>query len=117
MDTFVFYQGFNDKGVKILEASHTSGEWYDGEHPIIDDDLERVKMGIVRIKGHQFKPDGSHSQTWDNHYNSAGWIIKSVIRNTEGDLIRKCTFEYSDTGDCKGRHVWEANGDYEYEPC
>jgi len=114
MDILILYQAFNSNGAKVLEAAHTSGEWYDGEHPIIDNDEERVRMQVERIKGHQFEPDGSHHSTWENRYNSAGHLIDSHTWNAAGELIRRCVHEYSNTGECTGWHVWKADGSHEF---
>jgi len=53
------------------------GQWYDGLHPLIDSDEERVRRGVVEVRGKLYDAIGELEVEWLAHYDADGRLFES----------------------------------------
>lgn len=63
---------YDSTGRQVLDECLPVSDYYEGLHPIIDDDDFRRSRGIARLSGIIFDTDGSVSQQFEVRYDEAG---------------------------------------------
>jgi hypothetical protein len=65
---------YNTYGECMLRTRIGTYEWYEELHPIVDDDVERKRLGVVQIFGRQFDLNGDLIVRWRAAYEADGSI-------------------------------------------
>lgn len=80
----VHIECYNSIGEFVLRQVFTKGEWYDQVHPIIDSDSERVRTGVVEIRGRQYDSGGNINMEWITFYDTDGSILEMREQRSDG---------------------------------
>ena len=85
--------GFDANGTVVFEESIDLHTYWDGLHPVIDDDEFRRSRSIVRLTGVLYGGARNVLQEFENRYGESGEIVASTARHADG------TTTNLDTGD------------------
>ena len=51
-------------------------KWYDSRHPLIDSATERMRLGVLKIRGKQYDEMGFLEMEWLAHYAADGAFVE-----------------------------------------
>ena len=71
---------------QVLDECLSVFDYYDGLHPIIDEDDFRKTRGIARLSGTIFDADGAVSQQFEVRYDEAGAFLCGGARFADGKI-------------------------------
>jgi hypothetical protein len=71
-------KAFDAAEKELLSQTYDLSDWYDGEHPLLDDtDEVRARYGVRLIEAEQFGPTGLHV-LWRLFFDEAGAIVRAT---------------------------------------
>jgi hypothetical protein len=79
-------QAFDSAGEGICCQTYSSYDWYEGKHPWIDSDSERIRLGVRRIDGVQTDSNGEVQVKWTMEYGPNGAAIREQVQRAGGQL-------------------------------
>jgi hypothetical protein len=79
-------EAFSPEGNLVLGLLFSGYEWYEQQHPIVDDPEERVRRNVAEIRGKQYDSAGALSQHWRCAYAADGSLIESWQWQADGAL-------------------------------
>ena len=85
----VHITGYNEKGQAVVEHLYSQYDWYEGLHPLIDNDDERAEKGIALIAGKEYDPDGQLKLEWRMRYGPDGRIVEDWAKRSDGTVSHK----------------------------
>jgi hypothetical protein len=80
----VIIDAYDDEQRLVLHEVYSTGDWYDGDHPIIDSNEERARLHVTRIEGEQYDLNGEVDVRWVQTYDGAGVLTRSQQWRADG---------------------------------
>lgn len=84
--SIVFLAGFDENGKLVFREDLSYDDYYEGSHPVIDDNDYRAQHGIRRITGRVFDLAGNVQQDFESHYNEKGEVVSGRIVHQDGTV-------------------------------
>jgi len=79
----VWLRAYDAAGKLLMEQFYGIGDWYDGHHPLLDDeDQVRVLYRVRRIEMQETGPGADRLGAY-NLYDEAGALVRHVRRNPD----------------------------------
>lgn len=79
---------FNDRGDLVFEKTFNIRDYWDGSHPVIDEDGFRQVWRIRKLVGVLVGPEGAVIQEFENRYDASGAIVSGWARLEDGTETR-----------------------------
>jgi hypothetical protein len=87
----------NSNGEEVLRTVFSPSDWYENEHPTIDSDDARRRLGIAIIRGKRFDRTGHLVLQWRATYASNGEIRELMDWHGDGTMdLRRWTADGAD---------------------
>ena len=80
--------GFDSDEKVVFEESLDLHEYWDEEHPVIDEAAFRAKRGIRRLVGKLYGGAGNLLQQFESRYDASGSLQSSVAKHEDGTETR-----------------------------
>ena len=77
-------EGYAADARLIIRQGFTIYTWYEELHPLIDENEERRRLGVVEIRGCKYAEDGSLSSEWQALYTETGAIRELRDQHEDG---------------------------------
>lgn len=73
----VVAEAYNTEGHLVCRLSFSTLQWYEEEHPLIEENVERVKLNVAEMKGWHFDAQGEMESWWQNKYAADGSLLEA----------------------------------------
>lgn len=83
----VLLKALRADGSLAEDAEISVHDYYDGEHPLVDDDEYRARRGIVVLEGKVLDAGGKVDQDFRVQYSEAGAFVSSRVVHGDGTVI------------------------------
>ena len=87
-------EGYNAAKRLVIKQTFSTYDWYEELHPMIDEDEEHVRFGVVEIRGWQYDTEGNLTVNWNASYSANGAIRELLNYYNDGTSDFRLWKEY-----------------------